>query len=187
MSATASSISALLSRRAQQQQPDLHAYPLVDDDVEAPGDRVAICHLLVEAVVHVASSGGRPWSAVRFDYDKLSAGHAPRCGSEQAGSDLVSHGTPGACTVRIVDPATCVESPAGVVGEIWVHGDNVAAGYWRNPELTEHTFGARLPHPSPGTPAAISVSTDDGEQPVRRSTCAERYRQLEFARLEVCA
>jgi acyl-CoA synthetase (AMP-forming)/AMP-acid ligase II len=99
---------------------------------------------------------------------------------------LVSHGTPGACTVRIVDPATCVESPAGVVGEIWVHGDNVAAGYWRNPELTEHTFGARLPHPSPGTPAAISVSTDDGEQPVRRSTCAERYRQHEFARLEVC-
>jgi long chain fatty acid CoA FadD26 len=176
MSATASSISALLSWR-----------PLIDDDVEAPGDRVAICHGLAEAVVHVASSGGRPWSAVRFDYLKLSAGHGQRCGSEQAGSNLVSHGTPRACTVRIVDLATCVESPAGMVGEIWVHGDNVAAGYWLNPELTEHTFGARLPDPSPGTPAAISVTTDDGEQPVRRSTGAERYRRQEFARLEVFA
>jgi hypothetical protein len=186
MSATASSISALLSRRAQQ-QPEQHAYPMIDDDVDARGDRVAICHGLAQAMVHVASSAGRPWSAVRFDYDKLSAGHAQRCGSEQAGSDLVSHGTPRACTVRIVDPATCAESRAGMVGEIWVHGDNVAAAYWRNPELTEHTFGARLPDPSPGTPAAISVSTDDGEQPVRRSTCAERYRQHQFARLEVCA
>ena len=29
-------------------------------------------------------------------------------------------------TVRIVDPETRTECPDGTVGEIWVHGDNVA-------------------------------------------------------------
>jgi long chain fatty acid CoA FadD26 len=116
---------------------------------------------LAEAMVYVASSAGRPWSAARFDYEKLSVGHAQRCGREQAGSDLVSHGTPRACTMRIVDPQTRVENPAGRVGEIWVYGDNVAAGYWRNPELTEHTFGARLADPSSGTPPGPWLRTGD--------------------------
>ncbi len=34
----------------------------------------------------------------------------------------------------IVDPETREENPVGKVGEIWVHGDNVAEGYWRNPQ-----------------------------------------------------
>jgi long chain fatty acid CoA FadD26 len=74
---------------------------------------------------------------------------------------LVSHGAPRACTVRIVDPQTYVEKPAEDVGEIWVHGDNVAAGYWRNPQLTERTFGARLVDPSPGTPGGHWLRTGD--------------------------
>ena len=37
-------------------------------------------------------------------------------------------------------PRPRIENPAGKVGEIWVHGDNVAAGYWRNPQ----TVGAHL-------------------------------------------
>jgi acyl-CoA synthetase (AMP-forming)/AMP-acid ligase II/acyl carrier protein len=32
----------------------------------------------------------------------------------------------------------------GQVGEIWVRGPNVAAGYWGKPELTRQTFQARL-------------------------------------------
>jgi long chain fatty acid CoA FadD26 len=116
---------------------------------------------LAEAMVYVASSAGRPWTAARFDYEKLSAGHARRCGSEQADSELVSHGAPRACTVRIVDPETRVENPAGQVGEIWVHGDNVAGGYWRNPQLSEQTFGGRLVDPSPGTPQGPWLRTGD--------------------------
>ena len=46
--------------------------------------------------------------------------------------------------VRIVDPDTTTECPAGMTGEIWVHGDNVALGYWQKPDETEHTFRARL-------------------------------------------
>jgi long chain fatty acid CoA FadD26 len=117
---------------------------------------------LAEATVYVTTSNpGRPAPIVRFDYEKLSAGHAQRSGEEQPGSELVSHGTPRACTVRIVDPETRTENPAGRVGEIWVHGDNVAAGYWRNPQLTEQTFGGRLVDPSAGTPQGPWLKTGD--------------------------
>ncbi|MES1211707.1 MAG: phosphopantetheine-binding protein, partial [Acidobacteriota bacterium] len=34
--------------------------------------------------------------------------------------------------------------PAGRIGEIWIAGPSVAAGYWRNPEATESDFQARL-------------------------------------------
>ena len=37
---------------------------------------------------------GRPPTTVRFDYEKLAAGHAKRCESEQGGSELVSLGAP---------------------------------------------------------------------------------------------
>jgi long-chain fatty acid adenylase/transferase FadD26 len=116
---------------------------------------------LAEAMVYVASSAGRVPTAVRFDYEKLSAGYAKCCRREQAGSELVSHGAPRACTVRIVDPETRTENPAGKIGEIWVNGDNVAAGYWRNPQLSERTFGARLVDPSAGTPEGPWLRTGD--------------------------
>jgi long chain fatty acid CoA FadD26 len=116
---------------------------------------------LAEAMVYVLSSAGRVPTTVRFDSDKLSAGYAKRCGNESAGSDFVSHGAPRACTVRIVDPELTIENPAGKVGEIWVHGDNVAGGYWRNPQLSERTFGARLVDPSPGTPQGPWLRTGD--------------------------
>ena len=116
---------------------------------------------LAEAMVYVASSAGRPPATVRFDYQKLADGHAQRCVAEQAGSELVSHGVPRACTVRIVDPQTRTENPAGKIGEIWVHGDNVAGGYWRNPELSERTFNATLVDPSAGTPQRPWLRTGD--------------------------
>jgi long chain fatty acid CoA FadD26 len=90
----------------------------------------------------------------------LSAGHAKRCESGD-GSELVSYGGPRTSTVRIVDPETRVENPAGKIGEIWVHGDNVAMGYWRNPQQTERTFGSKLVKPSPGTPPGPWLRTGD--------------------------
>jgi long-chain fatty acid adenylase/transferase FadD26 len=117
---------------------------------------------LAEAVVYVASSyPGRPPSTARFDYEKLSAGHAKRCESDQVGSELVSLDAPRAVVVRIVDPETRVENPGGRVGEVWVHGDNVASGYWRNPQLSERTFGGYLVDPSSGTPRGPWLRTGD--------------------------
>jgi fatty acid CoA ligase FadD28 len=63
--------------------------------------------------------------------------------------------------IRIVDADTCTECSAATVGEIWVHGDNVAAGYWRKPAETEATFGGRLVAPSAGTPEGPWLRTGD--------------------------
>ncbi len=46
--------------------------------------------------------------------------------------------------VEVVDPETTARRPEGAVGEIWVSGPSVAAGYWNRPEETAATFGARL-------------------------------------------
>ena len=70
---------------------------------------------------------------VRFDYEKLSAGHAKRCEHRRRSPSWLVTAPPGSPTLRIVDPETRIENPAGKVGEIWVHGENVAMGYWHNP------------------------------------------------------
>ncbi|MDT5172700.1 MAG: long-chain fatty acid adenylase/transferase FadD26 [Mycobacterium sp.] len=116
---------------------------------------------LAEAMVYVNSSGpGRPPTVATFDYEKLSAGHAEAC-DNGTGVELVGVGTPRASTVRIVDPETRVENPAGMVGEVWLHGDNIANGYWRKPQQTQRTFGGQLVDPSPGTPLHPWLRTGD--------------------------
>ncbi len=116
---------------------------------------------LAEATVYVVT--GRPGQipkVVRFDSDKLTAGKAERC-ENGGGTPLVSYGVPHSPTVRIVDPDTMTECPAGMTGEIWVYGDNVALGYWQKPDETENTFGARLVAPSAGTPEGPWLRTGD--------------------------
>ncbi|MDM0053046.1 type I polyketide synthase [Variovorax sp. J22R115] len=46
--------------------------------------------------------------------------------------------------VVIVDPETALECEAAGIGEIWVHSDSVAQGYWRRAKESEQTFAARL-------------------------------------------
>jgi long-chain fatty acid adenylase/transferase FadD26 len=118
---------------------------------------------LAEATVYVATSDrGQPPHIVRFDYEKLSSGHAMPCESEAVGgTDVLGHGTSRSTTLRIVDPETGIENPAGKVGEIWVHGKNVAKGYWQRPEETERLFGGRLANPSAGTPSGPWLRTGD--------------------------
>ena len=64
-------------------------------------------------------------------------------------------------TLRIVDYDTNRECPQDMVGEIWVHGDNVADGYWRKPPEEQRCFGATLVDPSPGTPDGPWLRTGD--------------------------
>jgi long chain fatty acid CoA FadD26 len=118
---------------------------------------------LAEATVYVATAGpGQPPKAVRFDYDKLSAGQAERCTDQAGGSvELVSYGPPRSSTVRIVDPDNGSENRAGAIGEIWVHGENVAMGYWRNPRQTQAVFRATLAGATPGTPVGPWLRTGD--------------------------
>jgi fatty acid CoA ligase FadD21 len=64
-------------------------------------------------------------------------------------------------TLRIVDSDTNRECPQDVVGELWVHGDNVADGYWRKPPEEQRCFGATLVDPSSGTPDGPWLRTGD--------------------------
>ena len=118
---------------------------------------------LAEATVYVATAGpGEAPKTVRFDYDKLSAGQAERCTDQAGGSvELVSYGPLRSSTVRIVDPDNGSENPAGAIGEIWVHGENVAMGYWHNPRQTQAVFRATLPGAIPGTPFDPWLRTGD--------------------------
>ncbi|MES2936776.1 MAG: non-ribosomal peptide synthase/polyketide synthase [Pseudomonadota bacterium] len=65
--------------------------------------------------------------------DGLAAIELVGAGEAAAGSEVV-----------IVDAQAGTAQPVGAVGEIWVRGPSVAAGYWGREEETEQVFGARL-------------------------------------------
>ncbi|WP_041259594.1 fatty acyl-AMP ligase [Pseudofrankia inefficax] len=114
---------------------------------------------LAEATVYVCgSTDGTPARVLRVDQERLGAGElvvlagdADRDAPPGETHTLVSCGHPVGQRLAIVDPATSRVLPDGRVGEIWVHGPNVAQGYWGNPELSATTFGQWL---APGGPAA---------------------------------
>ncbi|KMO83141.1 acyl-CoA synthetase [Mycolicibacterium chubuense] len=117
---------------------------------------------LAEATVYVvASAGGRPPTSVRFDYEKLAAGHAERCDDDNSGTEQIGLGRPRTTTVRVVDPETLTENPAGKIGEVWLHGEHVAGGYYQNPELTQKHFAGQLAEPTAGTPKGPWLRTGD--------------------------
>ncbi len=64
----------------------------------------------------------------------------------EATFDLVSSGRAWLDTsIAIVDTETGARAADGVIGEVWVAGPTVAAGYWQRPDATAETFQARLP------------------------------------------
>lgn len=79
-----------------------------------------------------------------FDKGKLKQHRAEK--TDVAGQCLVSCGrVPPYHELRIVDPNTLTPLPEGMIGEIWVSGPSIAAGYWELAALTLNTFGATLP------------------------------------------
>ncbi|MCU1700526.1 MAG: AMP-dependent synthetase and ligase [Mycobacterium sp.] len=127
------------------------------------------CFGLAEATLYVATRAPDAPKAVSFDLDELSAGNAIPTDISQPGSlresadgtPLLSYGTPVRSEVRIVDPETRSECPAGKVGEIWLYGDNICLGYWDKPEQTEETFNGVIEAPSADTPAGPWLRTGD--------------------------
>lgn len=61
----------------------------------------------------------------------------------------------------IVDPETRSELPDGQIGEMWAHGENMAAGYLDRPEETKETFRNRLEHRLPENSRAEGAPDDD--------------------------
>jgi long-chain fatty acid adenylyltransferase FadD28 len=116
---------------------------------------------MAEATVYVVSrQAGEPPRTVYFDSAELAAGQAKPCETPH-GTALVSYGVPRSPILRIVNPDTRVECPAGTIGEIWAHGDNIATGYWGKPHETAHTFGAELTSSSPDVPRRPWLRTGD--------------------------
>lgn len=116
---------------------------------------------LAEATVFVATGTWNESAELdTFDVDELSEGRVRRCAAGK-GSALVRYDVPQSPAVRIVDAETNRECGPDVVGEIWVHGDNVAAGYWSRSPEEQQCFGATLVDPTPGTPDGPWLKTGD--------------------------
>ncbi|MGH3157712.1 MAG: AMP-binding protein, partial [Streptosporangiaceae bacterium] len=104
------------------------------------------CYGLAEATL--MATGGHRQDEVRtitVDGDQIARGLAVRCGDGPSARRLVGcgHPRPGV-ELATVDPHTGQQVSPGQVGEIWVAGPGVAAGYRNQPALNRRTFGARL-------------------------------------------
>ncbi len=60
----------------------------------------------------------------------------------------------------IVDADTATELPDGQIGEVWLHGNNMGAGYWNRKEETQETFKNILK--SRTEPSRAEGAPDDG-------------------------
>ncbi|MEM7585289.1 MAG: amino acid adenylation domain-containing protein, partial [Acidobacteriota bacterium] len=113
------------------------------------------CYGLAEATLMV--SGGDPAEPPVFetlDADQLeqhrvspleSASPADAAARELVSCGRNDHGQRvSGQELRIVDPETARPCPPDRIGEIWVAGPSVAAGYWQREEATARDFHARL-------------------------------------------
>ncbi|WP_437895307.1 amino acid adenylation domain-containing protein [Sorangium sp. So ce124] len=101
---------------------------------------------LAEATLGVSVSPRRPPRVVQVSSTELQQGRARACAAaEPDAQEIVSCGRPLPGTrVAIVDPASGAPAPDLQVGEVWVESSAVVGGYWKNPEATSASFGARL-------------------------------------------
>ncbi|WP_133137432.1 type I polyketide synthase [Legionella rowbothamii] len=83
--------------------------------------------------------------SAQIDKNSLERGIVTQTKNSEPGTfvELVSCGhVPEEYLVRIVDPNTLHVLPVNTVGELWVQGDSVASGYYKNPEKTKEIFEA---------------------------------------------
>jgi fatty-acyl-CoA synthase len=85
-------------------------------------------------------------TVVHFDREHLSHGQVVEVGEDAPGAVAqVSCGQVARSQwAVIVDPDAGGELADGHVGEIWLHGDNVARRYWGRQDESRQTFGAEL-------------------------------------------
>jgi acyl-CoA synthetase (AMP-forming)/AMP-acid ligase II len=123
-------------------------------------EAMAPMYALAEATLAVSMADGAPklfrldpeafeQHSVRLVAEDRPARHLVGCGQVFAG--------PWKIDARIVHPDTAQELPAGQVGEVWVHGEVVARGYWNKPVETQEKFGARIA----GVPGMDFMRTGD--------------------------
>jgi amino acid adenylation domain-containing protein len=105
------------------------------------------CYGLAEATLLVSGRKAAPGGATGwFDAAALERHQVvPRPAHAPGAHQVECCGLPAVgLTVRIIDPATGSPCRPGRVGEIWVAGDSVGAGYWRRPRYSKRVFQARV-------------------------------------------
>ncbi|MCM2373287.1 type I polyketide synthase [Aporhodopirellula aestuarii] len=101
-------------------------------------DQFCPCYGMAETTLLVSSS-------VREEPVRELPRHGTTDETDESRSHWVGCGVPdSSMDVRIVDPETKVEKAAGEIGEIWISGPSVAAGYWKNPQQSRETFAATI-------------------------------------------
>jgi fatty-acyl-CoA synthase len=112
-----------------------------------PATAIKPSYGIAEATLFVSTIApeARPM-VVHFDRDYLSQGRAvPVAAKSKSAVAQVSCGQVARSQwAVIVEPDSHLELPDGQVGEIWVHGDNVARRYWGLPEESRRALDARL-------------------------------------------
>lgn len=101
------------------------------------------CYGMAETTLFV--SGGAPNTGVKtatFEAEDFQTGILKPA---DTGTQVVSCGVISPVfDLRIVNPDTFEECADNEIGEIWLHGDSVAAGYWNNSSQTQKSFRARI-------------------------------------------
>lgn len=105
------------------------------------------CYGLAEIVLYACGTRHEAGPRVqRFDAAALEGGRVlPVPAGTPGARELVGCGPPATGEeIAIVDPASLARAEPDRVGEIWIRGDHVCAGYYRNPDATAETFGGQL-------------------------------------------
>jgi acyl-CoA synthetase (AMP-forming)/AMP-acid ligase II len=104
------------------------------------------CYGMAETTLFVAGGNcDEPHRTLVVDADMLENNQIVAAGPASARRQtMVGCGTAPGFDLAIVNPATRERLSAGEVGEVWLRGESVAAGYWNKPDLTRDIFGAEL-------------------------------------------
>jgi len=104
------------------------------------------CYGLAESTLLVSGGGRAERPHVKLiDARELESNRISACVESDQAKALIGCGsTAMGQTVTIINPESLTHCSAGEVGEIWVSGESVAAGYWNRPEETAQTFAAYL-------------------------------------------
>lgn len=104
------------------------------------------CYGLAEATLLVTGGDGRRAPRIQnIDRRRLEADQVAELSVDAEAMPVVGCGSVAPEHVlRIVNPETLAEAPAGAIGEIWVRGPSIARGYWNARAEDAGVVGASL-------------------------------------------
>lgn len=97
---------------------------------------------LAEATLMASATTGRAPLRTTVDASALENLELRQADGTEPSRVLVGCGAPTGSDVQVVDPDTGDALPEGRIGEIWLSGPCVTAGYWENEAATDTTFRA---------------------------------------------